>query len=217
MAVDWSKIAAKATSGEELETETPFPKFEDINEVEYNTSPTSGAVNEDAILDEAAAILRDQETTPRRRGRPKGSKNKRPTTRDSKEVAERIEAMLTGGTGILALVRDHFQMTDEEAEDIAKPLSDYLIRQEDNSEVIREFLDKYDIVAAGIAILTYLVRVWRDEVDYRKAASSGERRAPGREDYTIAKEQREQEVQSDGTNGTITGEGGWISTPAIPG
>ena len=112
----------------------------------------------------------------KRRGRPPGSKNtatsKLATARDSKEVAKRLDKMLLGATGVLSVIRPHLQMTDDESMNISDPLAAYLVRQEQFSPRIKEFIDHYDLAAAGIAFLAYLVRVYRDDVEYRKSRAS---------------------------------------------
>lgn len=175
----------------------------------------------------------------RRRGRPKGSRN-RPrfdeagnpigsssgrtpaihygNKRDSTEVSKRLQSIMVGGTGILSVVRPHFQMRDEEAKDIADPLTSYLLRQEQFSPRIREFLDKYDIVAAALAFITYLVRVWVDDTNYRNAAATRNRAETVVDSTARPTEQGggESSGKSDGERSEIDGGFSGISTPIPP-
>lgn len=128
----------------------------------------------------------EQDPPRRKRGRPPGSKNKPkpsdfaphrsedsdlPTltspplsTRDQKEVAKRLAGILTGVTGVASVAKPYFQMTEEEAEAIATPLSTYLIRQEATSGIAKQVLEEYDVAAFAIALAAYVVRVF---LDYR--------------------------------------------------
>lgn len=136
----------------------------------------------------------------RGRGRPPGSKNRPkpddfapkytnpadvPTlttpplsTRDQKEVAKRLAGILEGVTGVASVAKPYFQMTPEEAEAIATPLSTYLIRQEATSGVAKQILEEYDMAAFAIALAAYAVRVYldmkaeRDEIKKEKAAKN---------------------------------------------
>jgi hypothetical protein len=122
-----------------------------------------------------------EQSAPRRRGRPPGSRNKPkpqdyapvseelPTlstpplsTRDQKEVAKRLSGILVGLTGVASTAKPYFQMTEEEAEAISVPLTSYLIRTEATSQIARQVLDEYDVAAFVIALAAYMVRVYRD-------------------------------------------------------
>lgn len=192
-----------------------------------------------------------EQPAPRRRGRPPGSRNKPkpedfapkytnpediPTlnapplsTRDQKEVAKRLAGILEGITGVASVAKPYFQMTPEEAEAIATPLSTYLIRQEATSGVAKQILEEYDMAAFAIALAAYVVRVYldvkaeRDEVKKEKAAknvtpsvrdSVDEKRDTLR---TVGTTVPESSVQSqEGTErpvsrfGVSTSEGGWV-------
>ena len=82
--------------------------------------------------------------------------------REEKQVAERLEGILQGITGVVSVANDTFQMTDDEARAIAEPLSSYLIRMEPTSKVARQILDEYDLVAVATGSAAYGVRVYRD-------------------------------------------------------
>lgn len=129
-------------------------------------------------------VPKESQPIRRGRGRPPGSKNKPkpadfepqytnpadiPTlkspplsTRDQKEVAKRLAGMLEGVTGVASVAKPYFQMTPEEAEAIAIPLSTYLIRQEATSGVAKQILEEYDVAAFAIALAAYVVRVYLD-------------------------------------------------------
>ena len=139
----------------------------------------------DDSIDTSEVKQTDEQPAPRRRGRPPGSKNRpkpsdfAPTgpnvsqplptlanpplsTRDQKEVAKRLAGILEGVTGVAAVAKPYFQMTPEEAESIATPLSTYLIRTEGTSGVAKQILEEYDIAAFVIALAAYVVRVYSD-------------------------------------------------------
>lgn len=139
----------------------------------------------DDSIDTSEIRQTDEQPAPRRRGRPPGSKNRpKPsdfapigpdvpkslptlanpplTTRDQKEVAKRLAGILEGVTGVAAVAKPYFQMTAEEAESIATPLSTYLIRTEATSGVAKQILEEYDIAAFVIALAAYVVRVYGD-------------------------------------------------------
>lgn len=166
----------------------------------------------------------DEQAAPKRkRGRPPGSKNKPkpadyapirsddselPTlatpplsTRDQREVAKRLAGILTGVTGVASVVKPYMQMTDEEAEAIATPLSTYLIRQETTSGVAKQILEEYDVAAFAIALAAYVVRVF---LDYKAERDQLAERAeqPINVTDSIAAEQRE----SIGTVGSTVSE-----------
>lgn len=93
--------------------------------------------------------------------------------RDEREVAERLQNLFSSLTGMPAVVSGklYLQMTDEEAEQIAKPLASYLIRNEPTQVIAREILDNYDLLAIVVGVMAYVVRVYRDrsaEVEQHK-------------------------------------------------
>lgn len=141
--------------------------------------------------------VEEQPKPKRGRGRPPGSKNKpRPqdyapykstssetpsedtefptlaspklSTRDQKEVAERLAGILKAGTGVASVVRPYFLMTDDEADAIAIPLSTYLIRTEATSKTANQILEEYDLAAFALALMAYVVRVYLDFARERK-------------------------------------------------
>lgn len=192
------------------DTDTPYPTFEGVADHEF--VPKSS--DEDILQLARDAGLGSTPPISKQRGRLKGSTNKITSRRDTKEVAKRLQGILEGATGIPAVWHEHIQMTDEEAQSIAEPMSEWLVRQEGNSELIREFLDTYDIVAAAFAVLAYLVRVWRDEAEYRRTNS--ERRPANQSNVTRAAEQQEQTGENPEQRTTDNGESNpWISAPYI--
>jgi len=145
------------------------------------------------IREQFQNLIKEAETSPeqpapkRGRGRPRGSTNKakpsdfepvytdpedRPlptletpplTQRDQREVAKRLAGILSGVTGVASVAKPYFQMTDEEAEAIATPLSTYLLRQEQiGSGFAKQVLEEYDLAAFAIALAAYVVRVYLD-------------------------------------------------------
>lgn len=139
----------------------------------------------DDSIDVSGVKQTNEQPAPRRRGRPPGSKNRpKPsdfaptgpnvseplptlanpplTTRDQKEVAKRLAGILEGVTGVASVAKPYFQMTPDEAESIATPLSTYLIRTEATSGVAKQILEEYDIAAFVIALAAYVVRVYMD-------------------------------------------------------
>lgn len=84
------------------------------------------------------------------------------TTRDSKEVANRLKGILIGSTKIGAVLNPAIEMTEKEAENISTPLTAYLVRTEATSKLAHRVLDEYDLTAFVIATLAYMVRVVKD-------------------------------------------------------
>ena len=142
----------------------------------------AGAVNVDELQDTPVS-----EERPKRRGRPIGSKNKAYTTeqedevpstgfrvevpakpltkREEKDVATRLQSILTGATGMAGMVKPYLPMTEEEAEAIAVPLASYLVRNEATNGVAREILENYDLLAMAMGMGAYTVRVYKDRKD----------------------------------------------------
>ena len=160
---------------------------------------------------------------PKRRGRPPGSKNKSSyetapvsgkltvelpaaplTKREEREVATRLANILSGATGMTAVVKPYLPMTDEEAKAIAEPLASYLVRNEPTSGIAREILENYDLLAMAMGVGAYTVRVYSD-----RRAEVAERKP----DNTTAI-QRISEVQaSDNGRGPDEGRGPLVSIP----
>jgi hypothetical protein len=133
--------------------------------------------------DAAPAITGELDEPPkRRRGRPKGSKNRprdadgklvsivgQVTKRDDldkieKKVAERAKAILLSATGVIAVWRPHWQMTDQEADHIVEPGASWVrSKSGENITVVEDWLDQFDLIAVGLALLAYMIRVLREE------------------------------------------------------
>ena len=92
------------------------------------------------------------------------------TKREEREVAKRLQDILTGGTGMASVVRPYLAMTDEEAEAIATPLASYLVRNEPTNGVAREILENYDLLAMTLGVGAYGVRVYHDRREELAAA-----------------------------------------------
>lgn len=121
----------------------------------------------------------EQPAPRRRRGRPPGVKNKvtieqeepailAPATltkRNEREVAERLQNMLMGGTGILGMAKPYLPMTKDEAEAIAVPLASYLVRNADTIPIAHQILENYDLAAILLGTAAYTARVYNDRRD----------------------------------------------------
>jgi hypothetical protein len=86
------------------------------------------------------------------------------TKRDEKDIAIRLEAILTGVTGIpsMMLEKEYMRMTDEEANGIAVPLASYLSRNVDTIPVARQIIENYDIAGVLLGLMMYAMRLYRD-------------------------------------------------------
>lgn len=94
------------------------------------------------------------------------------TRREEKQVAERLQNILEGITGVVGVANPIFAMREDEARAIAEPLSSYLIRMEPSSRVAREILDQYDLVAVAAGAGAYSVRVYLDLKKEREVAKN---------------------------------------------
>lgn len=142
------------------------------------------------FLKEVAASDRrsDEEPPKRRRGRPPGRGNRNPSMEAEgsrstvslpknakqleKEISERGQYILLGASGLLGNVRPPIAMHPDEARAIAEPLAAYLRKRAEENENVRaaveNFVERWDLVALTIAVMAYVVRVWRDDIEYRK-------------------------------------------------
>jgi hypothetical protein len=84
------------------------------------------------------------------------------TKYEEKQVAERLQNILQGMTGVVGVANPVFEMTEDEAKAIAEPLSSYLIRMQPTSKVAKQILDEYDLVAVATGSAAYGVRVYKD-------------------------------------------------------
>lgn len=219
-----------------IDDERAVPTFGDIpititrvssndpdDEVVVDMFPTSGSPK----------IPTEEVATPKRRGRPPGSKNRSNVPLPNLgsivkgragDLSIRGQAILKGTTGLGAIWRPHILMTDEEAQAICDPLASYLVRQAEYSEVIAEFIDRWDLFAVVIATLAYLVRVIKEDNEYRATLRESGAERPRRR--TV--EQLRKDVPERTENGSTQNEneihGGeqpttdaqrvdWVSTP----
>jgi hypothetical protein len=151
------------------------PVFESIEDLHLRSIPSS---NDDDVVVEG---MDSEETTipsiPRtgKRGRPKGSKNRAKgalpfgegertsvSGRLAKDVSLRAQQVLKGASSLPALWRPPFQMYDVEAQNIADPLASYATRQAEISPIVAKLVDDFDLIAAGIGVVAYAVRVYKD-------------------------------------------------------
>lgn len=158
---------------------TDIPNFSFSDEEIANIKASLGVTD----VDESQDPVIIEPPTPKRRGRPPGSKNKatleaesaKPkltseitlnpaplTKREEREVETRLVNILTGATGMAGMVKPYLPMTDDEARAIAAPLSSYLIRNESTNGVAREILENYDILAMVLGVGAYGMRVYSD-------------------------------------------------------
>jgi hypothetical protein len=57
-------------------------------------------------------------------------------------------------------------MYDIEAQNIADPLASYATRQAEISPIVAKLVDDFDLIAAGIGVVAYAVRVYKDNQDW---------------------------------------------------
>lgn len=194
-----------------------FPQMQSLSEEEKAAIRAQFQVAMNEVESESppsAEVSAEPAPPRRRRGRPPGSKNRpKPTdyapvnetpptlatppltTRDQREVATRLAGILSGVTGVASVVRPYFQMTDDEANAIAIPLTSYLIRTESTSGMARQILDEYDVAAFVIAAAAYLVRVYRDFDSERKEVRRANRERIAPEPSVEILEQRDRQSQ----------------------
>jgi hypothetical protein len=227
-----------------IEDEKAVPTFGDIP-ITVNRISTSDP-DDDVVVDMfptsgSPRIPSEDIPAPKKRGRPLGSKNRvsiggnLPTLstgvkgRVASDLSVRGQQILIGTTGLGAIWRPHILMTEEEARAICDPLASYLVRQAEYSEVIAEFIDRWDLFAVVIATLAYLVRVIKEDNEYRDTVKQQRRIEEPRsrtvervrDDVPIRSEngaaQNEREIHGS-VESTPDVEGtSWISTPNLGG
>lgn len=85
---------------------------------------------------------------------------------DERLFAQRLQGFMEGTTGIAgAFVKPYLAMTQDEAQAIAEPLASYLIKRAPDSEMIREFVENYDLLAIITGVGAYTARVYHDRKD----------------------------------------------------
>lgn len=153
----------------------------DLPAVEFNEEEAArirASLGLDEIVEQNENIVFDIPKPRRKRGRrsisdtieEEGSSESGPavippaklTKRDEREVNDRLQNILIGGTGILSLAKPYLQMTDDEAKAISEPLSTYLVRTADTNPVARQILENYDLLAIVLGVMAYVVRVYHD-------------------------------------------------------
>lgn len=173
-----------------------FPTMEQVwgeETVKQDEEAKEAASTEDdvAFLKEFTDGPREKEEPrqtegPRRRGRPPGSRNRPLETEGprntvsvpknarqlEREISERGQYILMGATGLLGNIRPAIAMHDDEARAIAEPLASYLRKRAEESEaaaaVITDIVERWDVIAVTLAVMGYITRVWRDDIEYRK-------------------------------------------------
>ena len=119
-----------------------------------NTSTAQPIDVKPSILERISSTGREQEPhTPQ------------PHSYAKQEVQSRLETMISGLTAIPGAWKPYFQATPEESRNMAEPLASFLIRRAPDSQIVRQFLDEYDIVTFLLAVAAYAIRVIRQ---YRK-------------------------------------------------
>ena len=143
----------------------PFPAF----------TPTTVAEEPDTSDTEPPP----ESAAPKRRGRPKGSRNasKVPLPDDSpihsalrsrtdKQLSERAQMILIGTSKIPALFISPAEMQPQEAQAIADPLVSYVKDHVDDKN-IEAFVEKWDLAAIAIATIAYGTRVYKETNEQR--------------------------------------------------
>lgn len=163
---------------EEVIIDDSTPVFETIENLHSRSIPPTQ--DTDVVMDDDEVdVTSDQPVQPRRRGRPKGSKNRTKGSlpigegeqtnvkgRLAKDVSLRAQQVLKGASSIPAIWRPAFQMHDIEATNIADPLASYATRQAELSPVVAKLVDDFDLVAAIIGIGAYAVRVYKENGEW---------------------------------------------------
>jgi hypothetical protein len=148
-----------------------------------------------------AAPIIAEERPKRKRGRPRGSKNrtivgetlheigeKTGELYDKKQIvheaSEKSQIILTVGTSIGGKVYPPMKMTDEEAEWICDPGASIMVRHL-GVEQAKEFIDRFDYFNFALGLTNYAVRVYEDDKAWREERKA-ERNQKAR-DYQEAK------------------------------
>lgn len=183
------------------------PKFVDLPDsipVPGNVETVRVVPTESVDVDSVRIDTETVRTGTRRRGRPPGSKN-RPKTllsgvteintgvkgRVASEVSARGQMVLKATTGVASIWRPYFQMTPTEAQDIADPAASWAVRQAEHSEAVEAFIDNFDIVAVIMGCTKYIVRVIKDDREYRSEQADREHVEPSQRNLrTVRPDQR---------------------------
>lgn len=200
---------------DEVVIDDSTPVFESIEDLHLRSvsAPSNSTIQdyEEVQIDTDIPI---QTEGKRRRGRPKGSKNKvggnlpidpnlstGVTGRLAKDVSLRTQQVLKGASSVPAIWRPYFQMHDIEAQNIADPLASYATRKAEISPIVARLVDDFDLVAASIGIIAYGVRVYKDNQDWIKEHGNTDNRGTQRTRQGTMGESRGPIPQSQSTQG----------------
>jgi len=129
------------------------------------------------------------------------------TGRDQKEIANRLKGILMGITSLPAVgINSAIQMTEKEAENIATPLTTYLMRTEATSQMARRVLNEYDLAAFVIATLAYMVRVVKEVRSERESSAIPNDQSTRRVLQRVPTSQRITEPATESTSSDSIGE-----------
>lgn len=206
---------------DEVVVDDSIPIFESIESLHTRSVSTpSSSVDVEMDSVQIDSLGEETEQPKRRRGRPKGSKNRTSlpigegektnvSGRLAKDVSLRTQQVLKGASSIPAIWRPAFQMHDIEATNIADPLASYATRQAELSPIVAKLIDDFDLVAAIIGIGAYAVRVYKENGEWieqhandQQRRSSGTRQvAVGNSRESIPQSQSAQRSEPTSTNG----------------
>lgn len=206
----------------EVVIDDAIPIFESIDTLHTRSVSAPSSTSDVEMDDVKVDSFPEGEQPKRRRGRPKGSKN-RPggslpigqgestnvSGRLAKDVSLRTQQVLKGASSIPAIWRPAFQMHDIEATNIADPLASYATRQAELSPIVAKLIDDFDLVAAIIGIGAYAVRVYKENGEWIEQHASEQRgriiRAPqnpvGNSREPVSQSQPTQRSQPTSANG----------------
>lgn len=212
-------------ANDEVVVDDSIPIFESIESLHTRSIPTPPSDLEPPDYVEVDGDV-GQEIPKKRRGRPKGSKNRTSlpigegektnvSGRLAKDVSLRTQQVLKGASSIPAIWRPAFQMHDIEATNIADPLASYATRQAELSPIVAKLIDDFDLVAAIIGVGAYAVRVYKENGEWiaehanelsgsQQRRSSGTRQTPmGNSRESIPQSQPAQRPQPTPENGNV--------------
>ncbi|MGH2612657.1 MAG: hypothetical protein ACRDFB_06355 [Rhabdochlamydiaceae bacterium] len=170
---------------ESVETDEPLvPSFEPLEVPQESVeSEISGIPVDEGGFAYTPPELPDypQESQPpkRRRGRPPKFKSdvqlppsisERKSalkTRSDSQLSQRGQAILIGVTALPAHFAPPVRMTEAEAQAICDPLVSYAKSHAD-IKAVEEFVERWDLIAAGLGLANYSVRVTKDLGEERK-------------------------------------------------
>ncbi len=175
----------------EQTTQTPLPVEELVIPPEALVIPTFTESSYHETPEESTQDV-PESAAPKRRGRPRGSKNRvksevelNPESgitsalkrRTDQELSKRAQGILVGASHIPAVINPRIAMTPEEAQAIADPLVSYAKSHVD-SERIEQFVEQWDLIAVGVASAAYAMRVVKETSNDRRERSGNVRQLP---------------------------------------